>query len=412
VPRVLVTDAGRGSAIAIIRSLGRAGWKVTAADSDAKSPGFASRHVDGCVIYPNPAVAPDRAVEVLLAAAHDQGVNLIMPVTDDVILPLVDVRDRFERVCRVALPDSRALDVATNKDATLELARTLDIPVPRTEIVADAIDARRAAERIGWPVVLKPQVSRAYRPAQGTTALEVAYAMGPDELADRTAAMSAHTAVLVQEYCAGEGHGIELLVHCGRVLAAFQHRRIREVPFSGGPSSLRESAALDQALLDHSQRLVGALAWTGLVMVEFKLTPKGPRLMEVNGRVWGSLPLAVKSGMDFPAMAARMHLEGPPSPETQPAMDYRVGVRSRNVELELRWIASVLLRRFKTSPVPPPTRRQGLAAAFRLLHPGDGYDIAARDDPGPGRRDLARILEKAWRKGGLSGRERKQGRGR
>jgi predicted ATP-grasp superfamily ATP-dependent carboligase len=398
VPRVLVTDAGRGSAIAIIRSLGRAGWKVTAADSDAKSPGFSSRHVDERVVYPTPATAPDRVVDVLLTAARDQRVDLMMPVTDDVILPLDHARQRFTDVCRLALPDTHALKIATNKDATLDLARELDIPVPRTEIVVTVPDAQRAAEHVGWPVVLKPQISRAYRPDESTTALEVTYAMGPDELTRRMADVNAHAAVLLQEYCAGEGHGVELLVHGGRVLAAFQHRRIREVPFSGGPSSFRESVALDSVLLEHSKRLVAALAWTGLVMVEFKLTPTGPRLMEINGRVWGSLPLAVKSGMDFPAMAARMHLDGPPEASVPPATGYTAGVRSRNLELELRWIASVLLRRFRPSPVPPPGRIEGVAAAVRLLHRRDGYDIFSHDDPRPGRRDLVRILAKARRK--------------
>jgi predicted ATP-grasp superfamily ATP-dependent carboligase len=400
VPRALVTDAGRGSAIAIIRSLGRAGWAVTAADSDARSPGFVSRHVDHNVVYPAPAAAPGGVVDVLCAAVRDQRVDLVIPVTDDVILPLVDVRQRFERACRLALPEPRALELAMNKDATLDLARELGIPAPRTEIVEREGDARRAADDIGWPVVLKPAVSRAYRPATGTTALEVAYAMGPEDLTESIGRMTAHAPVLVQEYCAGEGHGVELLAHRGRVLAAFQHRRLREVPFSGGPSSFRESVALDPVLLDHAARLVGALSWTGLVMVEFKLTPKGPRLMEVNGRVWGSLPLAVKSGMDFPAMAARLHLDGPPAPLSAPDTDYRLGVRSRNVELEVRWIAAALLRRYSPSPVPPPSRRDGIAAAVQLLRRRDGYDVFCADDPRPGRRDLMRIVAKAWRKRG------------
>lgn len=397
-PRVLVTDAGRGSAIAIIRSLGRRGWHVTAADSDRHSPGFVSRHVERRVVYPEPAASPTAAVEVLLDVARDQAVDLVMPVTDDIILPLNHARRRFDGIAKLALPEAAALDVATNKDATLELARGLDIPVPRTGVAATANDADREATCIGWPVVLKPQASRTYRPEQGTTALEVAYATGSDTLARGMAELGTHGPVLVQEYCAGEGHGVELALHQGRVLGAFQHRRVREVPFSGGPSSLRESVPLDPVLFDYSARLMSALEWTGLAMVEFKLTPAGPRLMEINGRVWGSLPLAVKSGMDFPAMAAELHLDGPPDPSRAPATNYTIGVRSRNVELELRWIASVLLRRYRPSPVTPPHRRDAVFAALRLLYPRDGYDILSRDDPRPGGRDLIRIVAKARRK--------------
>jgi len=52
---VLVTDAEGGAAIAIIRSLGRAGWNVIAASGDAASPGFRSRHARGRLVYPPPA---------------------------------------------------------------------------------------------------------------------------------------------------------------------------------------------------------------------------------------------------------------------------------------------------------------------------------------------------------------------
>ena len=54
-------------------------------------------------------------------------------------------------------------------------------------------------------------------------------------------------AVLLQEYGPGEAHGVELLLVDGRPLAAFQHRRIHEVPLTGGASSLRESVPLSAA---------------------------------------------------------------------------------------------------------------------------------------------------------------------
>ena len=62
---------------------------------------------------------------------------------------------------------------------------------------------------------------------------------------------------------------------------------------TGGASSYRESVALDARLLEDSVRLLQALRWTGLAMVEFKVGADGYHLMEINGRVWGSLPLAV-----------------------------------------------------------------------------------------------------------------------
>ena len=49
----------------------------------------------------------------------------------------------------------------------------------------------------------------------------------------------------------------------------------------------------------------------------------------------GSLPLAVRSGMDFPGRLADLLLDGPPPPDAPVATDYRRGVRARNLRLEL-----------------------------------------------------------------------------
>jgi predicted ATP-grasp superfamily ATP-dependent carboligase len=389
---VLVTDAGRGSALAIIRALGRKGLRVVAADSDRHSPGFRSRLAREQVLYPSPSSCPDAAVETLWHSARSLGVDLIIPVTDDIVLPLSAARDRFASVCRLALPDAAALAVTSSKQATLALAGSLGIPVPRTFLARTADEALDGAN-FGWPVVVKPESSRMYR-AGSVEAFPVGYANSGDDLTREMESLGGRCRVLIQEYCPGEGHGVELLVDGGRVLAAFQHHRLREVPVTGGASSFRESVPLDPVLFSYSARLLSELKWTGLAMVEFKVGPHGPRLMEVNGRVWGSLPLAVKSGMDFPARLADLYLNPSPCQPADPDTSYVAGMRSRNLELEVLWIASAITGRRRYPFLPGPTRRQGLAAALRLAHPADGYDILSARDPRPGVAELLKIARK------------------
>jgi predicted ATP-grasp superfamily ATP-dependent carboligase len=393
---VLVTDARRGSAIAIVRSLGRRGYRVVAADSDRRSPGFYSRYVAARVHYPDPRRFPDAAVETLVAAAHDHGVDLLVPVTDDVILALVRAPERFAGVSALALPHPEALARAWDKRSTLALARTLGIPVPRTEVAREVEEAIAAARTLGWPVVVKPRFSRRLDADGRVAAFGVTYAADEAMLVAELRRLEGRCEALLQEYVPGEGHGVELLLRDGRPLAAFQHRRLREVPYTGGASSFRESVPLNAILLDHAVRLLEALRWTGLAMVEFRIGPDGPRLMEVNGRVWGSLPLAVRSGVDFPALLADLHLG---AANGGPRSDgYRVGVRSRNVELELAWIGSVLLGRRPYPFLPTPRRREALAAAVRLLRPADGFDVLSPRDPLPGLAGALRIAARAPRK--------------
>jgi predicted ATP-grasp superfamily ATP-dependent carboligase len=380
--------------------------EVVAADELPRSPGFYSRYTSERVRYPPPAEAPEQAVAVLLRAARELSVDLIVPVTDEIILPLSETRAHFAGVCRLALPGAQALATALDKRATLELAEGLDIPVPRTALVANTDEALAAAEDIGWPVVLKPQSSRVYRREQDpktgeqgkVAAFGVSYAAGPETLTTQVGRLEGRSGVLVQEYCTGTGIGIELLMDRGRPLAAFQHRRVREVPITGGASSYRDSVPLDPVLLDHAVRLLGALDWTGLAMVEFKAGNAGHTLMEVNGRIWGSLPLAVKAGMDFPARLVDLCLNGSSNARVRLDTAYEVGVRSRNLELETMWIGSALRRGRRYPFLEAPSRREALRVALRLLNPADGYDVLSRDDPRPGLAEIAQIIGKISRK--------------
>jgi predicted ATP-grasp superfamily ATP-dependent carboligase len=133
--RVLVTDAARGSAIAFIRSLGRRGVQVVAADHQPRSPGFRSRYASERLLYPDPAVAPEAAIEELLVAAKRRRVDLIVPVTDEMLLPLSAARERFAGVCALAVPDPDALATVTDKRETLALGRRLGVPTPRTALM-------------------------------------------------------------------------------------------------------------------------------------------------------------------------------------------------------------------------------------------------------------------------------------
>jgi predicted ATP-grasp superfamily ATP-dependent carboligase len=133
--------------------------------------------------------------------------------------------------------------------------------------------------------------------------------------------------VLLQRHVAGAGEGFFALRWGGRTMATFAHRRVREKPPSGGVSVYRESIPLHARLVEPGLRLLDALDWQGVAMVECKREAGTDRevIMEVNGRFWGSLQLAIDAGVDFPELLARCA-----AGEAVPASShYRTGVRSR-----------------------------------------------------------------------------------
>jgi predicted ATP-grasp superfamily ATP-dependent carboligase len=395
-PRVLVTDASRGSALAVIRSLGRRGCHVVAADAGSVSPGARSRYASGRVRYPSPFKDPAGMLDALEATIRRRGIDLLVPVTDDVIVPLVAERSRFEALCGLVLPRSEALELAADKAATLGLARSVGVPVPETIVADGATALADAASRLRWPVVLKPSRSRVVGPDGRVERRAVTYAADADELAALAPCLAGWGPVVVQPWLPGSGVGVEVLADHGRPVALFQHRRLHEVPITGGASSLRVSEPLDPDLAGHATRLLAEMSWHGLAMVEFRVGPDGPVLMEVNGRIWGSMPLAVASGVDFPGQLLDVWLDR--TPRGTRIGEYRAGVVGRNLELEVVWIASTLRGERRLRFLPTPRRRAALAGAAGLLDPRVRDDIVSRSDPLPGLVELLRIGLKLIRK--------------
>ena len=400
--RVLVTDAGRTSALAVIRALGRAGHTVVAADSGARPTGARSRYATALAQYPSAFDAGTEATAhaiAALAAYHE--VDAVVPVTDDVIVPLDAHRDLLPDGCTPAMPGRDQLDAAWSKVATTRLARSLGICVPRHEIVHRPEDTDGIIDRLGAPVVIKPDRSRIVGADGCLRKGPVRYAWTDGQA--RQAVQDAGQVAVAQGYHEGVGHGIGMVLVDGRPLLAVQHRRLHEVPVSGGASARRETVPTDPDMLAAACALLGELRWTGAAMVEFKVGPEGPAFMEINGRLWGSLPLAVLAGCDIPGRMLAVHLGDPEVCGAPLDLSYRPNVVSRNLDLELVWIGSVLARGKHASALVGVDRRAGLAAAVDLFRPNQGDDLVARDDRGPVltgvRRAVGHAAQKVWSHG-------------
>jgi predicted ATP-grasp superfamily ATP-dependent carboligase len=189
--------------------------------------------------------------------------------------------------------------------------------------------------------------------------------------------------LLLQQRIVGPGLGIFLLVWDGDTVATFSHRRLREKPPSGGVSVYRESVVADPTLVARSKALLDHFDWRGVAMIEYKIdeVTGTPYLMEINGRFWGSLQLAIDAGVDFPNLLISTAVDGTRAPDTR----YRAGVRSR------WWWGDVdqLLTRLRHSDaalaLPPDASPRGRAILefMRLWWPGDRNEVLRLDDPAP-----------------------------
>jgi predicted ATP-grasp superfamily ATP-dependent carboligase len=383
----LVTCGNLRSTLAVTRSLGRRGVAVTVADERRRSLAGASRYCRAAVRVPSPVEAPEAFVGALHREVERGGHRVVIPMDDVTLALLAAARARFEGLAALPFPDPEIVQLAHDKGALASVAAEHGVPAPRTVVVREAADLAAAARLVGFPAVVKARVSRLAVDGRWRSAPGTCYVHTPAELEAACRQVGAIIPEpIVQEYVPGDGRGIFVLMNQGRLRAAFAHRRLREKPPSGGVSVLSESVPLDPALLQQSERVLEALKWHGVAMLEFKRDARDgvSRLLEINGRFWGSLQLAVDAGVDFPALLYRLAVEG----DVAPVLDYRVGVRLRWGLGTVDWL---LLR----------SRETGARRALRdLLGPGGPRargEILRRDDPAPAAVELAQYLGAAAR---------------
>ncbi len=372
--RILVTDGTQRSALAVVRSLGKAGHTVFVCSPRVPSLAGSSRYSFAEARVPDALIAPaDYATEVTLLVDRWR-VDTLIPITEASLLALLPERSTLGAA--IPFPEEHVFRAITDKHAVLTAASELGIATPRQLVLGARSDARLIdAAGIEFPVVLKP--SRSVGEHDGHRhALAVMHAATADAL--RLAIDSLDDAafpLLVQQRIVGPGTGIFLLVWDGVVRAAFAHQRLREKPPSGGISVYSQSIAANPALLEKSKQLLQRMDWNGVAMVEYKLDASTgvPYLMEVNGRFWGSLQLAIDAGVDFPALLVAAST-GEPMP---PVTTYRVGARSR------WWWGDVdqLLARWRRSDaelaLPPdaPSKLRATLEFFSVLQPHNRSDV-------------------------------------
>ena len=285
-----------------------------------------------------------------------------------------------------------AFDFISNKWTLLKHAQEIGVAIPQTHFIETAEDLKEVRAQLTYPVVVKPIRSRILT-GNGWLSTHVHYANSARELFRLYEEVEyLRYPSLIQERIVGPGLGVFLLFDRGELLGAFGHRRLREKPPSGGVSTLRESIPVAPALKEYAIRLLKPLGWHGVAMMEYKVDRHTgqPLLMEVNGRFWGSLQLAIDAGMDFPYWLYCLATAQPVDiPQT-----YRVGVKNRWL---LGDLDHLLLRLFKKDedlhlPDGFPSRLRTLLQFLKFYEPGLHYEVLSRSDPRPFLYELSQYL--------------------
>lgn len=379
--KILVLDGHSAASLAVTRSAGRAGhWVAVGANWGIFAAAKVSRYCQLAFDYPVSTSEPTQFVDSVLEFVRAHQIDLVIPVTDWTLGPLSAERERFSALCRLAMPSHAAVEFASDKFRTIQLAQEIGIGVPKTQLIRSLDDFSHAGT--AFPAVVKDRFSVRWIQHKAVFG-SVAYAYSAEELKRKVAdRIEATGDAMVQEFVSGEGIGFSCFIASGKMFLPFQWLRVREVDPRGSASSARKSIPLDDALVSQSQRLITRMGFEGMAMVEYKRTPDGRLvLMEINGRPWGSIGLPVACGIDYARYLIEWCLEGKLPPEK---IAYRENVLCRRAISELTHLSNIRRGRPANWPGNYPRFWPSLLQLALPWRPGMCYDDLWISDPRPG----------------------------
>jgi predicted ATP-grasp superfamily ATP-dependent carboligase/protein-tyrosine-phosphatase len=385
--RVLLLGDDLRAFLAIARSLGRRGVEVHAAPSDFSSPALKSRYIAAAHRLPPYPLDPMAWEAALARLIDDRGFRKVVPTSDSGLFMLRHHAEALGRE-RVGIANEAALEIFSDKANTRALAGRHGVQVAPGRLLGGGEDPDDLAETLGLPLVLKPRAS--YALGDIATKRSARIVRDREEL-DRQLRSGAWDGCVAESFFPGVGVGLSVLAREGNILLAYQHRRIQESSETGA-STRRVSEPADPALLAAAEPLAAAARLDGVAMFEFRVDRRSGRnvLLEVNPRFWGSLPLAVAAGADFPALWWDLAVHG-----REGRGAYRAGIVKADLTGEFdrvvdRLEAATGLDRLRSAAA-------GLATVAMLPFARGTADSWAADDSEPWREERRTLAFRARR---------------
>ncbi len=371
----LVTDGQSRAAVAGVRGLGLAQIPVSVLAPSRQSPALWSRHC--AARFLGPPSSDERAFVARIGEVVARGgPSVVFPGQEQAVGALARHINELPDGVFLPYPDPGLMLALSDKSAIADLGAQAGIAPPAT--LAAGVSGELAAEPPPAPCIVK-----AYGLSAALPAVRVCETAA--ELAGLLDSLPADEPVIVQERAAGPLIAVSVVLdRDGAVAALFQSRALRLWPTAAGASSLSVSVEPERELVDRAVAMLRDVGWWGLAHMQFLSGSRGPALIDVNVRFYGSMPLATAAGVNLPAVWHRVSVGG----QAAPPPTYRLGVRYRWLEGELAAARNGELGRLATGPA-----RRSAGAMWSAEDPVPGWLLAlgvAREYAGSGLRRLVR----------------------
>lgn len=371
-PRVLLLFAESLSAPECAWSLGQDGFEIVAVTRAGKHPPLRKSRLVQVVEVPPPEAGYDRTL-LALEALVSEGVDVVLPLDDHAVWLCDQLRTRSG--VEVAGPTGVHARLALDKGEQLVAAEAAGMHVPATCFFDRADDAREFRQ---FPSIVKPRL--AIDPSHGRLRrASGAVCANEGELERALANLSDAGPLLIQPFIAGIGEGLFGLATEDGVCAWSAHRRLRMMNPAGSGSSACVPIDVDSQVTHTAEAFLKQVGWRGIFMIEFLRDEAGrPWFMEINGRAWGSMALARRMGLEYPAWGVRQAIDGSFRPPTSSPAE---NITCRHLGRELVHLLMVLRGPKSAALVEWPSRWRTLLDVLRLRKGDRWYNLKSGEIP-------------------------------
>ena len=386
--------------LTVVRELGQENVPVHVIARSNRGLGLYSRWATTRHIRP---VGKAQTIDLLNRIAETHGAHHVIGVSETDLVMLRNAADDNKLPgIRVLVPLIEQLQLVNDKLATYGAARKVGIPVPESWQPLTRREAEDIPRGITYPCILKwrdpVSVAGILREIEAPM-LKAEYCYTRAEL---TAALSRYHPInkypVVQAYARGVGLGHMIFMYKGEALLSFQHIRKAEWPPEGGISTVCSSLppSFHPEWVAQSIGLLRHIGWQGAAMLEYRYDKQTDTraLMEINGRFWGSLPLAYHAGARFAWLTySVLGLNEIPT-----IGEYRAGITCRYMIPEMRRVLRII---FNPRSIKDRTLTTSKAGAMTdcilgFFRPSIHYYIFSFNDPMPFVIDMKEMIYKGF----------------
>ena len=316
---VLLTPMDEHMGLDIARSLGKRGIPVYALDSDPEAVGKHSKYIQFSRCPEIEEKDGESYLEFVVSFIKKIGSKVVLfPLSDEHVLLFSRERDRLYDYCVYVMPDHETVTKLVTKDGLENIVSKLNIPGPETYFLDETLNIESIADRLNYPVIIKPSESTYWHTPEITSLLrkgliacraKTIECQTPKELIDSYNSIAAiDSRLVVQEVIPGEDNRLFYisfyLDRDSQTLGIFAGRKYRVLPTGFGSASYVRSI-YDPELENSALKILKAVKYQGLGGIEFKLDPRDNqyKIIEFNARfgMWDGL--GCKCGVDLAYLA-------------------------------------------------------------------------------------------------------------